>query len=218
MTLRQRAWNVALGFTTAAVSSAIFTKFVASTTIVRLTFSVVYGSTRQLLTVWIVVCRSEHDSDHQAVPRRTWTELLCSRQICALQGLQCRCVSCGPCQLRAQVLHKWSKQGSVHHHVGDVVLAEHPKENKQIVKRIIAKGGTTLCAPMPEDCGQGVHVERFVHIPDDHVWLAGDNMSLSYDSRDYGPVPSKNLLGRVVMVVSCSQTNSSAHAAPASRF
>lgn len=89
---------------------------------------------------------------------------------------------------------------------GDVVLARHPEEeDKTIVKRIIAKGGTRLCVPMPLDPGHGVHVDHIADVPEGHVWLAGDNMTYSYDSRDYGPVPYKLLMGRVVFTVCCPQ-------------
>ncbi|GHJ84546.1 hypothetical protein NliqN6_0948 [Naganishia liquefaciens] len=37
-----------------------------------------------------------------------------------------------------------------------------------------------------------------VHIPRGHVWLAGDNLSNSTDSRAYGPVPVALLKGKVL--------------------
>lgn len=41
-----------------------------------------------------------------------------------------------------------------------------------------------------------------VHIPRGHVWLAGDNLSNSTDSRAYGPVPVALLKGKVLARVS----------------
>jgi type IV secretory pathway protease TraF len=82
------------------------------------------------------------------------------------------------------------------------VLARSPEQKgKLIVKRVIATGGTTLHVPPPEDSGLGVHIDSIVDIPEGHVWLSGDNMPFSQDSRSYGPVPSRNLLGRLVVAV-----------------
>ncbi|KAL7418839.1 hypothetical protein Q5752_006523 [Cryptotrichosporon argae] len=50
---------------------------------------------------------------------------------------------------------------------------------------------------------EGRHVRRagegkYVRVPKGSVWLAGDNMSNSTDSRAYGPVPLALIRGRVV--------------------
>lgn len=38
-------------------------------------------------------------------------------------------------------------------------------------------------------------------VPDDHVWLLGDNPENSNDSRYYGPMPVANLQGRVTHLI-----------------
>lgn len=82
------------------------------------------------------------------------------------------------------------------------MLARSPEKNdKFIIKRVVATAGTTLHVPPPEDSGLGVHINEIVDIPEDHVWLSGDNMPFSQDSRSYGPVPTRNLLGRLVVAV-----------------
>ena len=43
---------------------------------------------------------------------------------------------------------------------------------------------------------------QFVRVPKGHVWLAGDNMSNSTDSRMYGPVPLALIKGKVIGRVS----------------
>ncbi len=45
-----------------------------------------------------------------------------------------------------------------------------------------------------------------IRIPRGHVWLAGDNMSNSTDSRTYGPVALGLLKGKVLARVSWSKT------------
>lgn len=41
-------------------------------------------------------------------------------------------------------------------------------------------------------------------MPRGHVWLEGDNVDASSDSRIYGPVPEATLKGRVLARVVCS--------------
>jgi mitochondrial inner membrane protease subunit 1 len=45
---------------------------------------------------------------------------------------------------------------------------------------------------------------RLIRIPEGHVWLQGDNLANSIDSRDYGPVPEAILKGRVLARVGTS--------------
>ena len=46
-----------------------------------------------------------------------------------------------------------------------------------------------------------IAVKRAVEIfPDDSFYALGDNSAQSYDSRDYGPVPFSNIIGRVLGV------------------
>lgn len=35
-------------------------------------------------------------------------------------------------------------------------------------------------------------------VPDGHVWLVGDNLPWSRDSREYGPVPMGLIVGKVL--------------------
>jgi len=43
--------------------------------------------------------------------------------------------------------------------------------------------------------------KSYMKVPEGHVWLQGDNISNSIDSRDYGPVPEAILSGRVLVRV-----------------
>ncbi len=40
-----------------------------------------------------------------------------------------------------------------------------------------------------------------VVVPEGHMWVQGDNLVLSRDSREYGPVPLALVKGRVVLQV-----------------
>ncbi|KAL1407122.1 hypothetical protein Q8F55_006536 [Vanrija albida] len=41
----------------------------------------------------------------------------------------------------------------------------------------------------------------FVKVPKGHVWLSGDNLSNSTDSRDYGPMPIAMVRGKVLTIL-----------------
>lgn len=47
--------------------------------------------------------------------------------------------------------------------------------------------------------------ETWIKVPKGHVWLAGDNMSNSTDSRTYGPVPYRMIKGKVMAQVRLSK-------------
>jgi len=94
------------------------------------------------------------------------------------------------------------------HLAGDVVLAQHPKHgNKLIVKRVLATGGTMLAPPLANHPGTGLHKQAIVDVPPGFVWLGGDNLAMSNDSRDYGPVPQSLLLGKLTAQVQSLQSH-----------
>ena len=77
--------------------------------------------------------------------------------------------------------------------LGDVVIARSPLDPRQyICKRVLGVAGDLVCVdPTQPD-------SRMVSVPPGHVWLQGDNMHNSTDSRTYGPVPLGLVKGRVV--------------------
>ena len=77
--------------------------------------------------------------------------------------------------------------------LGDVVIARSPVNPKQFVcKRVLGVAGDTVCSDPTVDGAP------MVSVPVGHVWLQGDNMHNSTDSRAYGPVPAGLVKGRVV--------------------
>lgn len=101
---------------------------------------------------------------------------------------------------------------------GSLVTYISPSDpTKQVLKRVIAlEGEEVVIDPLGERARDAVELpegivsplwgaaegRKKVRIPRGHAWLAGDNGSNSFDSRDYGPVPLGLVKGRVVARVS----------------
>ena len=95
---------------------------------------------------------------------------------------------------------------------GDVVVVDRPGNQKTLVKRVIAVAGETIEVrgghawvngqPVDEPWieqfgGPGYRPEV---VPEDHVFILGDNRAVSHDSRAIGPVPVDSVRGHVVLV------------------
>ncbi|CAA0815902.1 Peptidase S24/S26A/S26B/S26C family protein [Striga hermonthica] len=78
---------------------------------------------------------------------------------------------------------------------GDVVLVRSPENpRKSITKRVLGLEGdvvTFLVDPSGSDRSHSLVV------PKGHVWIQGDNIYASRDSRQLGPIPYGMILGRV---------------------
>lgn len=77
---------------------------------------------------------------------------------------------------------------------GDVVVAAKPTQPSQrVCKRITG---------MPRDLVRVDPTNPLSHdvveVPDGHVWVTGDNLACSIDSRTYGPLPMGLIKGKVV--------------------
>ena len=84
--------------------------------------------------------------------------------------------------------------------VGDVVMALSPRvEGRTVCKRVVAIGPDERFTWTRYGC------EMLGNVPNGHVWLEGDNPSVSHDSRDYGAVPQGQLL--VVSSSACGHPN-----------
>ncbi|RCH90023.1 IMP1 inner mitochondrial membrane peptidase-like, partial [Rhizopus stolonifer] len=76
--------------------------------------------------------------------------------------------------------------------VGDVVICISPaKPGRCVLKRVIGLPGDNICEdPTVKD-------RKYINVPQGHVWVGGDNLSNSTDSRSYGPVSLGLVKGRV---------------------
>lgn len=87
---------------------------------------------------------------------------------------------------------------------GDLVVALTPDQpDKSVCKRLIGfPGDTILKDPLYLHTSRHQHLiddedSRYIQVPKNHVWLAGDNLTNSRDSRSYGPVALPLLRGKV---------------------
>ncbi|KAG6553570.1 hypothetical protein Mapa_004483 [Marchantia paleacea] len=77
---------------------------------------------------------------------------------------------------------------------GDVVMARSPVNPRVMVcKRVLGLEGDRVIVLPTNSKG---HI-RHVVVPKGHVWLQGDNIYNSTDSRHYGPVPYALIQGKV---------------------
>ena len=97
----------------------------------------------------------------------------------------------------------------------DVVVIRDPSDNGYSVKRVVGTGGDTILLKEGDVYLNGrklfepylapgtitfssSYKEQVFHLDAGHYFLLGDNRKDSVDSRTYGPVAGKNILGLVV--------------------
>lgn len=98
----------------------------------------------------------------------------------------------------------------------DVVVLEDPGDHGYSVKRVIATGGDSVylsggavyvngrkleesyLAPGTQTFTSSPAKEQLFKCADDQYFVLGDNRMNSADSRVYGPVPRKNILGQII--------------------
>jgi len=91
---------------------------------------------------------------------------------------------------------------------GDIVVIDMPEQSEMLIKRVVGLPGETievrkgqvyiageqLDEPWTINPGGGNYGPRT--IPPLHVFVLGDNRGASNDSRNFGPVPIKHIVGR----------------------
>jgi signal peptidase I len=96
-------------------------------------------------------------------------------------------------------------------HRGDVIIFRFPKdETKDFVMRAVGLSGDHVSIhndqlvvnghAEPAGTKKNFPAEGEYTVPADHVFVLGDNRDHSYDSREWGPVPIKNVKGRAIVV------------------
>jgi signal peptidase I len=97
---------------------------------------------------------------------------------------------------------------------GQMVMFNYPPGTSgRAVKRVIAVGGDTVeigertvaagghVIPIEGAPNRDAGRPRIEAVPPDYVFLLGDNAPASIDSRNIGPVPSQELVARVLFIV-----------------
>jgi signal peptidase I len=80
---------------------------------------------------------------------------------------------------------------------GDIIVVRSPKDKSIVIKRVYALQGDVvdfLNAPESWPLGSGEF-----RVPENSYYVLGDNKPVSEDSREFGPVPKSQVLGKVVV-------------------
>ncbi|VVB00328.1 unnamed protein product [Arabis nemorensis] len=96
--------------------------------------------------------------------------------------------------LAEHLSHRFGKIG-----LGDVVIVRSPRDpTRMVTKRILGLEGHTLTFSDPLAIDGSI---ISVVVPKGHVWIQGDNLYASTDSRHFGPVPYNLIEGKALMRV-----------------
>jgi signal peptidase I len=95
---------------------------------------------------------------------------------------------------------------------GDIVVVKQPDGQVNLVKRVMGLPGETIelraghtlingkLIDEPWVLSFGSEYYAPAKIPDDHIFIIGDNRPLSHDSRAIGPIPTNQIIGRVIFI------------------
>jgi inner membrane protease subunit 1 len=98
------------------------------------------------------------------------------------------------------VISRWNRRGR-DVKVGDLVTIKHPWfEHQTSLKRITGLPGDFVVKEEKAgiDDSWDLHVEGMLQVPEGHFWCVGDNMVMSRDSREFGPLPLGMITGKII--------------------
>lgn len=90
------------------------------------------------------------------------------------------------------VISHWYRRGK-DIQIGDLVRFKIPINDEVAIKRVLGLPGDYVLMNTPESGS-----DAMIQVPQGHVWLIGDNLPASRDSRLYGPVPMALIDGKVI--------------------
>lgn len=96
---------------------------------------------------------------------------------------------------------------------GDLVVFADPRDGRRTIKRVVGLpgeevvvldgvlhvDGDPVAEPWVDPASVDGYYSRTFWVPEDHVFVLGDNRDNSIDSRDYGAVAADDLRGRVLL-------------------
>ena len=118
-----------------------------------------------------------------------------------------------PTQLSYSIISRRHKHGKGVQ-VGNIIVFRSPNfPERQSCKRIIGMpgdyvlrdpdcsstvGGGPIPASDQDEADEGREEPVMVQVPEGHVWVSGDNLPYSRDSRFHGPVPMALIIGKTL--------------------
>ncbi len=79
---------------------------------------------------------------------------------------------------------------------GDIVVIRHEEEDEVLIKRIVGMPGDRVdWVEAPTDAP----LSKEYRVPEGMLYVVGDNWPVSQDSREFGPIPRDEIIGKVIL-------------------